>query len=69
MIEKATENDLDQIVTLKLKMFEDMGVNWLLAENAPELIKTRYLDSYAQDTAQHFVIRNDETIVGVTQDG
>ena len=63
MIEKATENDLDQIVKLKLKMFEDMGANWLLAENAPELIRTRYQETYAQNTAQHFIVRNNETIV------
>ena len=63
MIEKATENDLDQIIKLKLKMFEDMGVNWLLAENASDLIMQRYLDSYAQNTAQHFIIRDNETIV------
>ena len=34
MIEKATVNDLDQIVDLKIRMFEDMGAKWLLAENA-----------------------------------
>lgn len=63
MIEKATANDLNQIVNLKIRMFEDMGAKWLLAENATDLIMSRYRESYAQDTAQHFVIRNNETIV------
>ena len=63
MIEKATVEDLDQIIKLKIRMFEDMGAKWLLAENAEDLILSRYREFYAQDTAQHVVIRDEGSIV------
>jgi GNAT superfamily N-acetyltransferase len=63
MIEKATVEDLDQIIKLKIRMFEDMGAKWLLAENVEDLILSRYREFYAQDTAQHVVIRDEGSIV------
>ena len=63
MIEKATVEDLDQIIKLKIRMFEDMGAKWLLAENAEDLILSRYREFYDQGTAQHFVIRDEGSIV------
>lgn len=62
-IEAATKEDLNQIVRLKIRMFEDMAANWLLAENPIDQITQSYQDLYTQKNAQHFVIRVGDVVV------
>lgn len=62
-IEAATERDLNQIVRLKIRMFEDMAASWLLADNAVEHITQDYQRLYAAKNAQHFIIRVGDIVV------
>ena len=51
----ASEQDIEQIVALKIAMFEEAQLQHLLAVDAMECIRSDYVRLYAQRTTQHFV--------------
>jgi GNAT superfamily N-acetyltransferase len=63
MTRPADLEDLPAIVALKLQMFAEEGLAGLLAEDADKLVLTAYKTSYANGTAQHFIIEDNRSIV------
>lgn len=63
MIRKANEKDINKIVEMKLKMFEESGHLHLLSKDASTDILSKYYSTYEEGTAQHFVIEDKDEIV------
>jgi GNAT superfamily N-acetyltransferase len=62
--ESATQENLPQIVRIKLLMFAESGHAELLAENAYEIILADYQRLYAEGLARHYVAKLGLNIVG-----
>jgi len=65
MVHKTKIIDLEELIHLKLLMFEDAGYKDILASNAKELILDDYLALYKDNKAQHFIIKKDGKIVAM----
>lgn len=65
-IEECRLEDLDQIVTLKIKMFQDANLLHLLKEHCSEDIKSKYTQLYSEELAKHFVIKVESQIVAMS---
>ncbi len=63
MIREATTKDLNRIVELKLNMFDESGLTYLLSKNAYHDILNKYKSLYHDKTAQHFVIEANNDII------
>lgn len=59
-IVRAKEQELPLIVEMKLKLFQESGVSFLLRENAAAQIQETYASLYREDSCCHF-IAYDET--------
>ena len=63
MVEKATIEDIQKLVTFKMEMFQESGHSDFLADNSYSLIYNTYKDLYLSGNAQHFVIKKNLEIV------
>ena len=61
----AKTGDLKDIVTLKLKMFEDAGFSNLLTPNVENLVYSHYQGLYADHLAIHFLAVADRHFVAM----
>ena len=63
MLREASLIDINKIVELKLKMFEESGHMNLLSKDAYEIILNKYTSLYKDGIAQHFVIQDKSEII------
>ncbi len=61
----AKADDLEDVVILKLKMFEDAGFSKRLAANVESLVYSHYQGLYADHLAIHFLAVADRQIVAM----
>lgn len=64
-IEAVTEADLDEIISLKIKMFQDANLLHLLKNDCREDIEKKYSQLYKEKLAKHFVIKAESKIVAM----
>ncbi len=65
IIREAQLNDLKTIVQLKIRMFQDAGLENLLSDDCDESIYNRYMELYSKRLAVHYLIEIDHIIVAV----
>jgi len=65
IVDKTKIVDLEELIHLKLLMFEDAGYEKILASDAKELILDDYKALYKDNKAQHFIIKKNEKIVAM----
>ena len=65
IVHKAKIVDLEELIRLKLLMFEDAGYSEILASDANELILGDYKTLYQDNKVQHFIIKKDGKIVAM----
>ena len=63
MIERATINDVPELVKLKIEMFRESGHLSRLIDNPEKIIIEKYKEFYVVDNACHFIIRKDSKII------
>ena len=63
---KATIPDINEIVELKIKMFDESGHLSLLADDASSEITRKYMALYENGVAQHFVIKVNSQIIAMS---
>lgn len=63
MNREATTEDLGRIAALKLNMFDESGLTYLLSKNAYQEIQIKYMSLYEDNMAQHFVIEKNNNII------
>lgn len=63
MIRMVKQDELEIIVEMKLKMFEDTGVDDHLPDNAYDNILKSYNELYKQDKMRHFCFEDEGMIV------
>lgn len=62
-IEKATKKDVPLALTLRKKLFHDMGVpDTALLDNADEVLNELYQDAYLRDEMVHFIAYDENGI-------
>lgn len=63
VVQKASLNEIDEIIELKLSMFRETGHLDLLADDAKQRIFQKYTDLYKNDEAIHFIVKNGNRII------
>lgn len=64
-IQEAANSDLDEIISLKIRMFEDANLLHLLKNDCTEEIKKTYTHLYDLNLAKHFIIKVDSKVVAM----
>lgn len=59
MIRLANKPDISKLAVLKLKMFQEVNLEYLLLENFIEEVEKSYCELYEVGKALHFVITDD----------
>nr|WP_092075125.1 GNAT family N-acetyltransferase [Dendrosporobacter quercicolus]NSL49544.1 GNAT family N-acetyltransferase [Dendrosporobacter quercicolus DSM 1736]SDN34400.1 Acetyltransferase (GNAT) domain-containing protein [Dendrosporobacter quercicolus] len=63
MLHKANLSEIDEIIELKLSMFRESGHMDLLADDAKQRIRQKYIQLYQNDEAAHFLIKDSGKII------
>jgi len=63
MIEETTKRDLNKIVELKLRMFQEAGVDDNLTTNIYDNILDYYSHLYEKDRMKHFCLKENNKII------
>lgn len=66
IIDEVILSELDEIISLKIKMFQDANLIHLLKEDCKQDIKRVYTTLYRENLAKHFVIKLDSQIVAMS---
>lgn len=64
-IKKATKEDIEIILDMKMKMSKELGITEVFQENVEEKIKEIYLSLYQQDKCCHFLIYEEDEVVAI----
>jgi GNAT superfamily N-acetyltransferase len=62
-INRASADDIESLVALKLQMFAESGRAHLLDTEKQVLVARDYAAMYADDAAAHFVVRRDGAVI------
>ncbi|QDR82988.1 GNAT family N-acetyltransferase [Sporomusa termitida] len=63
MVHKAKLSEIDEIIELKLSMFRESGYMDLLADDAKQRIRQKYIHLYQNDEAAHFIVKDGDKIM------
>lgn len=64
-IKKATKEDIEIILDMKMRMSKELRITEVFQENVEEKIKEKYLSLYQEDKCCHFLIYEDEKVVAI----
>ncbi len=64
-IVRASNDDINIILDMKMEMFKEVGSISLLQDNAYEKIKQAYLTLYKEDKCCHFIIYEENRVVAI----
>lgn len=64
-IVRATIQNIDEIVNVKMKMSEELGIKYIFQDNVEEKIKQEYTKLYNEDKCFHYMIYEENRIVAI----
>lgn len=65
-VDEVTIEDLDVIISLKIKMFEDAKLLHLLKDNCRGGIKTKYTQLFIDGFMKHFVVKVNDRVIAMS---